>query len=109
MCSKQVSKVTEKAEEVILLLNIEGLQDQSKLDKHLKREGFSPISDEPFTYIGETSTHKVNTVLYIHSAVIRALHKAGFTYCKIIFQIGEYPMEAYRYDVERREFVWVEV
>jgi hypothetical protein len=29
--------------------------------------------------------------------------------CKIIFQIGEYPMEAYRYDREEKGFVPVEL
>ena len=99
----------EQPREVILLLNIEGLLDQSKLEKQLKREGFTAIPDEPFTYLGETTTHKINTVLYIHSAVQRALTKAGFTYCKIIFQIGEYAMEAYRYDREEKGFVPVEL
>ena len=101
--------MTDKSQEVVLLLSIEGLLDQHKLEKQLKREGFTPVPDEPFTYLGETSTHKINTVLYIHSAVSRALTKAGFMSCKIIFQIGEYPMEAYRYDREEKGFVPVEL
>jgi len=94
-----------RSQEVVLLLNIEGLLDQEALEKHLKREGFSPVPNEPFSYLGETTTHKINTVLYIHSAVQRALTKAGFSTCKMIFQIGEYPMEAYRYDPLQRTFV----
>ena len=95
--------------EVLLVASIEGLLDQAVFEKQLKREGFTPIPDEPFTYLGETTTHKINTVLYIHSAVQRALTKAGFITCKIIFQIGEYPMEAYRYDKKEKGFVPVEL
>ena len=95
--------------EVLLVVSVEGLLDQAVFEKQLKREGFTPIPDEPFTYLGETSTRKINTVLYIHSAVQRALTKAGFITCKIIFQIGEYPMEAYRYDKEEKSFVPVEL
>jgi len=95
--------------EVLLVVSVEGLLDQAVFEKQLKREGFTPIPDEPFTYLGETSTHKINTVLYLHSAVQRALTKAGFITCKIIFQIGEYPMEAYRYDKEKKSFVPVEL
>lgn len=95
--------------EVLLVASVEGLLDQAVFEKQLKREGFTPIPDEPFTYLGETSTHKINTVLYLHSAVQRALTKAGFITCKIIFQIGEYPMEAYRYDKEKKSFVPVEL
>ena len=95
--------------EVLLVASIEGLLDKAVFEKHLKREGFTPIPDEPFTYLGESTTHKVNTVLYIHSALKRALAKAGFTACKIIFQIGDYPMEAYRYDLIKSDFVPVEL
>ncbi len=95
--------------EVLLVVSVEGLLDQAVFEKQLKREGFTPISDEPFTYLGETTTHKINTVLYLHSAVQCALTKAGFITCKIIFQIGEYPMEAYRYDKEEKCFVPVEL
>lgn len=95
--------------EVLLVVDIEGLLDQALFEKQLKREGFRPIPDAPFSYLGETSTHKINTVLYIHSAVKRALVKAGFTQCRIIFQIGEYPMEGYRYDLQQGAFMPVEL
>ncbi len=95
----------QEVREVLLLLSIEGLLDQEALQKHLKREGLLSIQGEPFSYIGETSTDKINTVLYLHSAVQRALIKAGFISCKMIFQIGNYPMEAYRYDREEKEFI----
>lgn len=95
--------------EVLLVTSIEGLLDQAVFEKQLKREGFTPIPNEPFTYLGETTTHKINTVLYIFSAVKRALTKAGFTDCKIIFQIGEYPMEGYRYDTRKGEFIGVDL
>lgn len=95
--------------EVLLVVDVTGLLDRNIFEKQLKREGFAPIPDAPFSYLGETTTHKINTVLYIHSAVKRALTKTGFTDCKIIFQIGEYPMEGYRYDTQQGIFVPVEL
>lgn len=98
-----------KPVEVLLVVDIEALSDRALFEKQLKREGFTPIPDAPFSYFGETTTHKINTVLYIHSAVKRALVRAGFARCKIIFQIGEYPMEGYRYDLQQEVFVPAEM
>jgi len=99
----------EITQEVLLIISIEGLLDSEAFEKQLKRGGFRPIPNEPFTYISETTTHKINTVLHIHSTLKRAITQGGFSSCKAILQIGEYPMEGYRYDVERREFVGVEL
>ncbi len=90
--------------DVILVLDIQGLQDKEKFEKHIKREGFFPIEGEPFSYQGETTTHQLNTKLYIFDVVKQGLLKSGYKRCKIIFQIGEYPMEAYIYNRESGEF-----
>lgn len=94
---------------VVLVADIKGLQDKETFEKHLKREGFKPIPDEPFSYIGETTTPKINTVLYIFDAVEKGMKKSGFDDCKIIFQIGEYPMEGYRYDRAQDKFIGVDL
>jgi len=94
-----------KREEVILVVNMPDLGDKEVFEKHLKREGFRPIENEPFSYLGETDTPKVNTVLYIFSAIERAMQKSGTSSGSIIFQIGQYPMEAYRYDKKEIRFV----
>jgi len=99
----------ETTQEVLLVISIEGLLNSEAFEKQLKRGGFSPIPDEPFSYISETTTHKINTILHIHSTLKRAITQGGFTSCRVILQIGEYPMEGYRYDTQRTEFVAVEL
>jgi hypothetical protein len=99
----------ENAVEVVLVIDIEGLLQREAFEKQLKRGGFSPIPDEPFSYISETTTHKINTILHIHSTLKRAITQGGFTSCRVILQIGEYPMEGYRYDTEREAFVGVDI
>jgi len=90
--------------EVILVIDIQGPQDKTKFEKYLKREGFHAIDTEEFSYQGETTTHQLNTKLYIFDVVKQGILKVGFKSCKIIFQIGEYPLEAYIYDEDSGEF-----
>jgi len=83
---------------VILVAHIEGLNNGSLFEKHLKHEGFSPVHDEPFTYEGNTTTHLFSTRAFILEVVEKGLKKSGFLTCKIIFQVGSNPMEAYVFD-----------
>jgi len=107
--NETVDAVEETPQEVVLVMNIEGLVDREAFEKQLKRGGFSPIPDEPFSYIAETTTHKINTVLHIHSTLKRAITQGGCSSCSVILQIGEYPMEGYRYDPRQGEFVGVDL
>jgi hypothetical protein len=106
---KTVDAVEATPQEVVLVISIEGLLDREAFEKQLKRGGFSPIPDEPFSYIAETTTHKINTILHIHSTLKRAITQGGFTSCRVILQIGEYPMEGYRYDTQSEAFVGVDI
>jgi len=83
---------------VVLVAHIEGLTNLSLFEKHLKHEGFTPIQGEPFTYEGDTTTHLFSTRAFILEVVEKGLKKSGFLACKIIFQVGTNPMEAYTYD-----------
>ena len=80
---------------VILIVDVTGLIDKVLFEKHLKKEGFLPIEDEESAYEGETTTHLENTRTYILDVVTEGLKKTDFNTCKIIFQVGENPMEAY--------------
>lgn len=80
---------------VILIVDVTGLVDKILFEKHLKKEGFVPIEDEEFAYEGDTTTHLENTKAYILDIVNKGLKKTDFDTCKIIFQVGENPMEAY--------------
>ena len=36
--------------EVLVLLDVGGLEDKEKFEKHVKREGFKPVEGEDFVY-----------------------------------------------------------
>jgi hypothetical protein len=95
--------------QVILVLEIEGLSDKVLFEKHLKKEGFTPIVDEPFSYEGTTTTHLFSTRAFILEVVDKGLKKSGFLTCKLMFQVGENPMEAYVFDTLLGEFKEVNV
>ena len=94
---------------VILIVEVEGLTDKPIFEKHLKKEGFTPILDEEFAYEGNTTTHMFSTRAFILEVVEKGLKKSGFESCRIIFQVGENPMEAYLFDREKDTFEQVAV
>jgi hypothetical protein len=93
--------------QVVLVTHIEGLKDQTIFEKHLKKEGLTPVEHEPFTYEGTTTTHLFSTRAFILEVVEKGLKKSGFLTCKLIFQVGENPMEAYSFDTLQDAFVEV--
>ena len=94
-----------QAQDVIIVLNLTGLIDQHAMEKHLRREGLKVIEGEPFAYMGSTTTHKINTLLYVHDGVKKAIHKGGFSSCNMMVSIGEEAMESYRFDRAENAFV----
>ena len=90
---------------VLLVVDIVGLKDKNIFNKHLKKEGFKQIEGEDFAYEGEAHTHLYNTKTYILDVVSKALEKSDFSDCKIIFQIGENPMETYVYNRNKKDFI----
>ena len=89
---------------VILIVDVSELEDKVLFERHLNKEGFTPIEDEDFAYEGDTSTDINSTKTYILVVVKEALKKTKFEKCKIIFQIGENPMEAYQFNKKDDEF-----
>jgi hypothetical protein len=89
---------------VILMVMVEGLKDRAIFEKHLKKEGFTPILGEEFAYEGDTTTHLFSTRAFILEVTEKGLKKSGFTSCKIMFQVGENPMEAYVYNLEKEAY-----
>jgi len=90
---------------VVLVVDVTKLKDKEIFNKHLKKEGFVPIKGEPFAYNGEAHTHLFNTRAYILEVVSKALGKTYFDSCKIMFQIGDNPMEVYVYNKEKNDFL----
>lgn len=95
--------------QVVLIVEVEELTDKVVFEKHLKKEGFTPIPDEALAYEGDTTTHLFSTRAFIHEVVEKGLKKSGFQTCKIIFQVGENPMEAYSFNKEKDVFEQVAV
>ena len=89
---------------VLLVVEVIGLKDKVIFEKHLKKEGFTPIEEEELAYHGETTTHLFSTRAYILEVVTKGLKKSGFDTCKIIFQVGENPMESYCFNLQSGEF-----
>lgn len=95
--------------EVILIVEASRLKDKVVFEKHLKKEGFTPIPDEMFAYSGNTTTHLFSTRAFILEVVEKGLKKSGFDTCKIVFQVGNNPMEAYLFHHEKDSFEQIAV
>lgn len=89
---------------VILIVDVEGLNEKAVFEKHLKKEGITPIEGEAFAYEGNTTTHLFSTRAFILEVVEKGLKKSGFLTCKIMFQVGENEMEAYLFNHENDTF-----
>jgi len=89
---------------VILIVEVESLKEKVVFEKHLQKEGFTPIVGEEFAYEGNTTTHMYSTRAFILEVVEKGLKKSGFESCKIMFQVGENPMEAYLFDQDKDTF-----
>ena len=89
---------------VILVVDVEGLVDQTAFEKHLKKEGLTPLKGELFVYEGNTTTHMFSTRAFLLEVVTRGLEKSGFDTCKMMFQVGENEMEAYLFNHENETF-----
>ncbi|MDD3324608.1 MAG: hypothetical protein PHN38_05770 [Sulfurospirillaceae bacterium] len=87
--------------QVILIVDVVDLKDRLIFEKHLKKEGFTPVGGEVSTYEGKATTHLFSTRAFILEVVEKGLKKSGFESCKIIFQVGNNPLEAYRFDISK--------
>lgn len=90
--------------QVILIVEVLGLKNKAVFEKDLEKEGFTPIEREDFAYTGDTTTSLFSTRAYILQVVEKALKKSGFSSCKIIFQVGENPLEAFTFDLKNDTF-----
>jgi len=89
---------------VLLIIEIQDLTDEIIFNTHLKKEGFTPIANEKFAYEGNTTTHLNSTRAYILEVLNKGLRKTSFSTCKIIFQVGENPLEAFIYNKIENNF-----
>ncbi|XPV68004.1 MAG: hypothetical protein ACNI25_11910 [Halarcobacter sp.] len=90
--------------EVLVLLEVEGLEDKQKFEKHVSREGFSPVEGENFVYTASSSTTTFSTKAYILEIFKKGLQKTNFKKANIIFLLNEIPYPAYYYDKNTNDF-----
>ena len=95
--------------DVLVLLDVAGLEDKEKFEKHLKKEGFNIVPDEPFVYTAQSSTTTFSTKAYILEVFKKGLQKNTFLDANLIFLLNETPYPAYYFDKETNDFELSEV
>ena len=90
--------------EVLVLLDVSGLEDEEKLNKFLKRKSFKVVEGEKNVYTSSSTTTLVTTKAFILQMFKEGLEKAGFSDANLIFLLNETPYPAYYYDKITKEF-----
>jgi len=90
--------------EVLILLDVENLEDKEVFEKHVRKEGFVIVPDEPFVYTGESSTTTFATKAYILEVFKKALAKTTFDECSLVFLLNETPYPPYVFDKNTNDF-----
>ena len=94
--------------EVLVLLDVGGLEDKEKFEKHVKKEGFKPVEGEDFVYTATSTTTTFSTKAYILEVFKKGLQKNVFNDANLIFLLNETPYPAYYYDKETNDFELLE-
>ena len=95
--------------DVLVLLDIVGLEDKEKFEKHLKKEGFKTVEEEDFVYTAKSSTTTFSTKAYILEVFKVGLWKQEFNgNANLVFLLNETPYPAYYFDKTTNEFELVE-
>ncbi|MGA1931983.1 hypothetical protein ACH5BF_04610 [Arcobacter sp. YIC-464] len=90
----------EKQIDVLVLLDVGGLQDEEKLEKFLKRKSFKAVEGEKHVYTSFSTTTLVTTKAFILEIFKEGLQKAGFEDANLVFLLNETPYPPYFYDKE---------
>lgn len=95
--------------EVLVLLDVAGLEDKENFEKHVKKEGFKVVEEENFVYTAKSSTTTFSTKAYILEVFKKGLEKQEFKgEANLIFLLNETPYPAYYYDNNTNDFELVE-
>ena len=90
--------------EVIVLLDVGGLEDKEKFEKHVKREGFIPVEGEEFVYTASSTTTTFATKAYILEVFRKGLDKNSFSDANLVFLLNETPYPPYYFDKTTNNF-----
>ncbi len=94
--------------DVLILLDVAGLEDKVKFEKHIVKEGFEILEGEDYVYTGKSSTTTFSTKAYILEVFKKGLQKTEFLDANLIFLLNETPYPAYYYDKTTNDFELVE-
>ena len=95
--------------DVLVLLDVDGLQDRDKFEKHVKKEGFIKVPNEDFVYTANSTTTTFATKAYILEVFKKGLQKSSFLGASLVFLLNETPYPAYTYDKNTNDFELSEV
>lgn len=91
--------------ELLVLLEVTELEDKETFEKHVKKEGFHAVEDEPFVYTAKSSTTLFATKAYILEVFKVGLQKVNFNgNASLVFLLNETPYPAYIYDQTTKSF-----
>ena len=94
-----------KEYDVLVVVEVKNLEDKVAFDKYLKKEGLVEIDGEEFAYKGVSSTPLFHTRAFLEDTFKKALKKGkNFDSFKMIVQLGENPLEIYKYNKEKESF-----
>jgi hypothetical protein len=94
---------------VVVLLDIKGLEDKQAFESHLSKEGFANVENEEFAYIGTSTTTIPTTKVYIVEVFAEALQMQNFKgEANLIFLLNETPYPTLRFDTSSNQFKVIE-
>jgi len=92
--------------DVLVVVDVVGLEDKVSFDKHLRREGLKEVEGEEFAYIGKSSTPIPNTLAFVQDALKKALKKGkSFQECKMGVWLGESISKSFIFEKNDDEFI----
>ena len=94
--------------EVLVLLDVGGLEDKEKYETHVKKEGFKTVEGEDFVYTATSTTTTFATKAYILEVFKKGLQKNKFNDANLIFLLNETPYPTYFYDKNTNDFELVQ-
>ncbi len=90
--------------DVLVLLEVENLEDKAVFEKHVVKEGFEIVPEEPFVYSGKSTTTMFSTKAYILEVFKKGLQKTSFESASLVFLLNETPYPPYVYDKTTNDF-----
>ncbi len=90
--------------ELLVLLEVSGIKDKERFEKHVKKEGFKIVEGEDFVYTAQSSTTLFATKAYILEVFKKGLQKVGFSKANLVFLLNETPYPPYYYNESTKCF-----